>query len=454
MREHLKPQNLSFTDIAKRVGEQWQLLDSQLKGQYESRAAAFKEKYRADLAHYKTTDNYRVYNDYLHTFNLKNAEDKRAKIDKAPSATSSQSGPEQDENNEPHLSQIPSRHRKADSFGSSTTYSIAHDYPSPTGASITSPTPSSFVPPPYFKPPSPSSATVSSPWVQRAPRNSKHITAMVDKPQPTPSDSHGRNPSTERTELRSSSSHLANLLQDSDMLHAQSSPLGTLQRESSQSSNSSPISSALSSSVNQLQSYQPSLHSISSSLTSPAASNPPRRLPPLATIVGASPETSHPQTRQLQGYLNVMPDFNAVPLALVTAAAPTGTGRTRDNPGPLKPENQKPSFKGEYEPRPSFGEEPRISAGYNNTDRQEPRFKSGYVTETQPPKIKREYDGESQGAASPRSGYESEASLSSLRQDADPLSVLACAGRMVDREEQRGRTRRNERRDHRHHQGP
>ena len=68
------------------------------------------------------------------------------------------------------------------------------------------------------------------------------------------------------------------------------------------------------------------------------------------------------------------------------------------------------------------------------------------------PRIKSEYDSEPQGAGF-RSGYESETtSFSSLRQDADPLSVLACAGRMVDREERRGRTMRNERRDHGHHQ--
>lgn len=444
MREHLKPQSLSFTEIAKRVGEQWQLLDPQVKGQYESRAASAKEKYHADLAQYKTTDNCREYEDYLHAFNLKKADDKRAKIDKAPSATSSQS-PEQDEPNEPHLSQIPSRHRNTDSFGSSTTCSMAHDQPSPTTASTISSTPSSFARPPYFKPPSPSSAAMSSPWVQRGSGNSNHIFAMVDRPPLTSVDSHRRNPSTERAELRSTSSHLTNLLQDSDMLQARSSPFRTLRRESSQSSNSSPVSSAFSSSANQLQAYQSSLNSMSSSFTSPATSNPPRRLPPLSTIVGASTEPGHPQKGQSQGYFNLRPDFSAVPLPPVTAAAPASVRPARNNPSPPRPDNKKPSFKGEYEARPSFGEESRVSGEYS-IDRQESKFKTGHETETQPPKIKSEYDSESQGASS-RSGYESDASLSSLRPDSDPLRVLACAGRMVDREERRGRTRRIESRD-------
>ncbi|KAL8791288.1 MAG: hypothetical protein Q9195_005977 [Heterodermia aff. obscurata] len=448
MREHLRPQNLSFTEIAKRVGEQWQLLDPQVKGQYESRAASAKEKYHADLAQYKTTDNCREYEEYLHSFNLKRADDKRAKIDKAPSATSSQS-PEQDENSEPHVSHIPSRHRKAESFGSSTTYSMAHDHPSPTAASTISSTPSSFARPPYFKPSSPSSAAVPGPWVQRGSRNSNHIFGTADRPPLTPVDSHRRNPSMERTELRSTPSHLTSLLQDSDMLHARSSPFRTLQRESSQSSTSSPVSSAFSSSVNQAQAYQSSLNSMSSSITSPAASNPPRRLPPLHTIVGPSPEPGRPPKNQLQGHLNFRPDFSAVPLPPVTSATPASTAPTRNIPSPPRPDNKKPSFKGEYEARPSFGEESRFSGGglYRSTDRQqqEPSFKG---TETQAPKVvKSEYDSESQAASSGKSGYESDASLSSLQQDADPLRVLACAGRMVDREERRGRSRRIERRD-------
>ena len=145
------------------------------------------------------------------------------------------------------------------------------------------------------------------------------------------------------------------------------------------------------------------------------------------------------------------PDFSAVTLPPVTTVTPAGAGAMRNNPSPLRPDNKKPSFKGEYEPRPIFGEESRLSSG-NSTDAQESRLKSGHASETPMPRIKSEYDSEPQGASF-RSGYESETSFSTLRQDADPLSVLACAGRMVDREEKRGRTMRNERREHGHHQG-
>ena len=72
IREDLKPRNLSFTDIAKRVGEQWQLLPVHTKASYEAQASAAKEKYRVDLQEYKKTDNYREYNEYLTNFKLKN----------------------------------------------------------------------------------------------------------------------------------------------------------------------------------------------------------------------------------------------------------------------------------------------------------------------------------------------------------------------------------------------
>ena len=449
MRELLKPQSLSFTEIAKRVGEQWQSLDPHVKGQYESRAASAKEKYRADIAQYKTTDHYREYNEYLHAFNLKNADDKRAKIDKAPSVTSSQSGPEQDE---PHLSQMPSRHRKADSFGSSTTYSMLHDHPSPTAASTKSPTPSSFIGPPFFKSPSPSSAAMAGPWVQRTSRNSNPIFPMADAPPTTPVDTHMRNPPAEMSEHRSASSQLANLLQDSDMLHARPSPHGPLRHEPSQSSNSS---SAFSNSVNSLPAYQSSITSTMSNVPSSGASNLPHRLPPLSTIIGVSPEPHHPPSAQLQGYRTVRPEFSPVSLPPVTAAAPVGVGPARNNLSPLTPDNRQPSFKGEYDAKPIFSEESRTSSGNisdsrlsnpYSTSRPESRFKSDHRPKTETPRIKNEYDSESQGTSS-KSGTESEVSLSSLRQDADPLSVLACAGRMVDREERRGRTRRNEKRD-------
>ena len=72
IREDLKTENLSFTEIAKRVGEQWQVLPVPVKASYESQAAAAKERYRTDLQEYKKTSYYREYNDYLANFKLKN----------------------------------------------------------------------------------------------------------------------------------------------------------------------------------------------------------------------------------------------------------------------------------------------------------------------------------------------------------------------------------------------
>ena len=71
VREDLKSENLSFTDIAKRVGENWQQLSSTEKALYENHAVAAKEKFKADLVEYKKTDQYRVYNEYLAAFKIK-----------------------------------------------------------------------------------------------------------------------------------------------------------------------------------------------------------------------------------------------------------------------------------------------------------------------------------------------------------------------------------------------
>ncbi|KAJ6446244.1 High mobility group, superfamily [Purpureocillium lavendulum] len=73
MREDLKGQSLTFTEIAKLVGENWQSLDPTEKETYESQANAAKEKYHRDLAEYKKTPEYRRYSHYLHDFKEKQA---------------------------------------------------------------------------------------------------------------------------------------------------------------------------------------------------------------------------------------------------------------------------------------------------------------------------------------------------------------------------------------------
>ena len=73
MREDLKGRNLTFTEMAKLVGENWQNLTRTEKEPFETQAQEAKEKYNRDLAEYKKTDNYRKYNEYLHDFRKRQA---------------------------------------------------------------------------------------------------------------------------------------------------------------------------------------------------------------------------------------------------------------------------------------------------------------------------------------------------------------------------------------------
>jgi len=71
MREDLKGRPLSFTEIAKLVGENWQNLTPTEKERYEQQAFAAKEKYTIELSEYRQTDSYKVYAEYLLDFKAK-----------------------------------------------------------------------------------------------------------------------------------------------------------------------------------------------------------------------------------------------------------------------------------------------------------------------------------------------------------------------------------------------
>ncbi|KAI9814729.1 MAG: hypothetical protein M1827_002995 [Pycnora praestabilis] len=93
IREDLRKNNLSFTEIAKLVGESWQVLAQNEKEPFEAQAAAGKEKYNAELVEYKKTENYQKYSEYLADFKVKNnrsTEDKRPKLDQQSSVGSSE----------------------------------------------------------------------------------------------------------------------------------------------------------------------------------------------------------------------------------------------------------------------------------------------------------------------------------------------------------------------------
>ncbi|KAF2854648.1 hypothetical protein T440DRAFT_514540 [Plenodomus tracheiphilus IPT5] len=85
VRESLKGQDLSFTEIAKVVGERWQVLPTEEREGCERQANGAKEKYYAELAEYKKTPQFEAYQKYLEDFKAKHAaptkEGKRSKLE-------------------------------------------------------------------------------------------------------------------------------------------------------------------------------------------------------------------------------------------------------------------------------------------------------------------------------------------------------------------------------------
>ncbi|KAL1393718.1 hypothetical protein HDK64DRAFT_249580 [Phyllosticta capitalensis] len=73
MRETLKGQELTFTEIAKLVGERWQTLSPNSREACERQAATAKEKYYAELSEYKKTPEYAKYQEYLADFKAKHS---------------------------------------------------------------------------------------------------------------------------------------------------------------------------------------------------------------------------------------------------------------------------------------------------------------------------------------------------------------------------------------------
>ncbi|KAH8731470.1 hypothetical protein GQ44DRAFT_722439 [Phaeosphaeriaceae sp. PMI808] len=87
VRELLKGQDLSFTEIAKVVGERWQVLPAEERDACERQANGAKEKYYAEFADYKKTPQYESYQKYLEDFRAKHSvptkgtEGKRSKLE-------------------------------------------------------------------------------------------------------------------------------------------------------------------------------------------------------------------------------------------------------------------------------------------------------------------------------------------------------------------------------------
>jgi hypothetical protein len=71
VREELKGQDLSFTEIAKVVGERWQVLPAEIREACEQQANVAKDKFYSELSDYKKTPEYLQYQEYLTDFKAK-----------------------------------------------------------------------------------------------------------------------------------------------------------------------------------------------------------------------------------------------------------------------------------------------------------------------------------------------------------------------------------------------
>lgn len=68
VREDLKSQRLSFTNISKEVGERWQRLTPEEKHGWRRQSATPREQYKSDLVKYHQSDHHRDYLQYLSEF--------------------------------------------------------------------------------------------------------------------------------------------------------------------------------------------------------------------------------------------------------------------------------------------------------------------------------------------------------------------------------------------------
>ncbi|KAL8674672.1 MAG: hypothetical protein Q9168_000904 [Polycauliona sp. 1 TL-2023] len=106
VRDELKSENLSFTEIAKRVGERWQTLSPEEREPYELKAASAKEGYLAEMARYKKTAQFREHAAYLADFKAKHSSEgdgKKPRLEIQPGLGRNDSLESQDESPEPML---------------------------------------------------------------------------------------------------------------------------------------------------------------------------------------------------------------------------------------------------------------------------------------------------------------------------------------------------------------
>jgi HMG (high mobility group) box len=138
IREEIRAENLSFTDIAKLVGDRWQKLTPEEKEPFESKANEAKEIFHAQLTQYKKTDSYKEYMQYIADFKVKHAatssDVKRAKLERDADV-----GPGPSRSHETMAQLRPNvtlAHARDISVGSGSSASYPSNLPSPMRASI------------------------------------------------------------------------------------------------------------------------------------------------------------------------------------------------------------------------------------------------------------------------------------------------------------------------------
>ncbi|KFY50477.1 hypothetical protein V495_00240 [Pseudogymnoascus sp. VKM F-4514 (FW-929)] len=80
VREDLKGESLSFTEITKLVGKRWQHITPSEKELYTQQSSVEKETSRTELAEYRMTKNYKTYSDYLLEFQAKQLQESNQQL--------------------------------------------------------------------------------------------------------------------------------------------------------------------------------------------------------------------------------------------------------------------------------------------------------------------------------------------------------------------------------------
>ncbi|TVY78194.1 High mobility group protein 20A [Lachnellula suecica] len=145
MREELKGRNLSFTEIAKLVGENWQNLAPSEKEPFEQQASSAKEKYNNELVEYKKTNSYKEYSQYLAEFKARHSNQQQVsdlevvKRPKLEAKSSTESNVTTSSGVSQHGGDIALGRSRAESSASSTTPWLASDGNGNTSASMPQP---------------------------------------------------------------------------------------------------------------------------------------------------------------------------------------------------------------------------------------------------------------------------------------------------------------------------